>query len=114
MRPLLHWKYSGVFIPLFFATGIAMALANKFLMAHVFFLLFGLWSVASWLTSDGLARKRKALTKGAVRGNTGVLRAESRKYCAYKSGVSLLLAILTGGLMWWTVSTKRCSTAVHH
>jgi hypothetical protein len=106
-RPLLHWKYSSVFIPLFFATGITMALANQFVMAYVFFLLFGSWSIAYWLTSDWLDKKSKSLKARTTRRNPELFQAESRKYRAYAWGVSLSLALIAAGFTWWTVSIKH-------
>ena len=106
-RPIFHWKYSGVAIPVFFGTGVAMALADKFLMAYVFFALFGVWSIAYWLTSDTLTRMRKRLLTRSVRRDVKLLLQETRKYCIYESGVCVLIICVTGGFIVWTLGIKR-------
>jgi len=101
-RPIFHWMYSGVFIPLFFGTGVTMALASRFSMAYVSFALFGIWSVGYWLTSDWLQKKRIALSKRRVKKDAHRFAAEMRKYCAWEWGVCLVIVAATGALVAWT------------
>jgi hypothetical protein len=106
-RPVFHWKYSGVFIPIFFGTGIAMALANKFPMAYACFALFGLWSVFYWLNSGWLTNKRHVLNQRATRRNPELLVREARKYCLAEWGVSAALIAVAVGFIFWAMVTKR-------
>jgi hypothetical protein len=66
-----------------------------------------MWTLAYWLTSDWLETKRRALMRREVRRRIDLALKESRKYRAYKWGVSFLIVGLSGGLVLWTVSTKR-------
>lgn len=56
-RALFHWRISQVFIPLWFGTGAAMMLAEKFGFAYGFFSLFGIWSALCWFASDSIRRR---------------------------------------------------------
>jgi hypothetical protein len=64
-KPFFHWSYSGVFIPVFWGTGIAMAaeattyasLEWLFIPAYLFFLAGLVWSLGFWLTSDFLTSR---------------------------------------------------------
>jgi hypothetical protein len=107
LRPAFHWRYSGAFIPLFFATGIGMALANKFAMAYGFFALFGLWSLLYWLTSDTLADKRRELHTRAVRKDPDLLVSKLRQYLIYEWGGCLVIATIAASFLWWTYATKQ-------
>jgi hypothetical protein len=69
-----HWKYSQIFIPLAFATGVGMALANKFIGAYVFFLLMGTWWIFCWLASNPVTRKRVLLKNRKIRRTPVLLR----------------------------------------
>jgi hypothetical protein len=108
LRPLFHhWKYSGVLIPLFFATGVAMSLADKPGMAYAFFALFGLWTIGYWLTSDWLRKRRRLLALRNTRRDVRRFAEEARKYCAWEWGVSLLILSVSAGFMFWTYQEHR-------
>lgn len=96
MRSFFHWKYSGVFIPLWFGTGVAMGLANHFVLAYLFFVVCGLWSVAYWLTSDYLDKQRGMLRGRAIARNPERLQRAKRRYLTALYGISILLVLLTG------------------
>lgn len=101
-RPIFHWKYSSVLIPLFFATGIGMALANRFAMAYIFFVLFGLWSAGYWLTSDVLRKKADLLRERNIRRNRERFEAETTKYRRWIFVPSLGIVGLTLVFLCWT------------
>jgi hypothetical protein len=96
MRAFFHGKYSGVFIPLWFGTGVAMALGNRFFLAYLFFVVFGLWSLGYWLNSAYLQKKRNALRKREITRNQDRLRRSTRNYRISLYGVSGLSLLLTG------------------
>jgi hypothetical protein len=99
LRPVFHWAYSGVFIPLFFGLGVTLALANRFAMAYAFFVLFAVWGIAYWLTSDWLGKKRSWLTVEEGK--------KARFYFYYEIGGTLGIIALAVGFIWWTYSIKE-------
>jgi hypothetical protein len=95
MRAFFHWRYSGVFIPLWFATGVGMALANRFFLAYLFFVVFGIWTLCYWLNSDYLAKKKRELQRREVVRHADRLRTSARKHGIALYGVSSLLILIT-------------------
>jgi hypothetical protein len=102
LRLIFHWKYSGAFIPLFFATGVAMALASRFAMAYAFFVLFGVWSLGYWLTSDFLRKKDASLRKRETRRNPERHKKELAGYRIWQITIVVAVVLLTAGFMGWT------------
>jgi hypothetical protein len=107
VRGIFHWQYSGVVIPLFFATGVAMALASQFAMSYLFFVLFGAWSALYWLTSDALAERRRALRSRDLRRREKELRNQRRAYGIRKWGVSVMLVAISIGFIFWTRGLEK-------
>ena len=107
LRSTFHWKYSGAFIPLFFATGVAMALASRFAMAYTFFILFGVWGIGYWLTSDFLRKKLAHMQKRETRRNRDRYNSELVRYRAWQLTVVVAVVLLTVGFMGWTRSIKN-------
>jgi hypothetical protein len=95
VRPFFHWKYSGVFIPLFFAIGVAMALGNRFALAYVSFAFFGVWALCFWQTSDLLRNKKHALGSRQKKRNVILASRALRNYFYWKWGVSVFLLAIT-------------------
>jgi hypothetical protein len=100
-----HWTYSGVFIPVWFGTGVAMALADHFSWAYVFFVVFGFWTICSWLTSYFLNEQWKAIRKRPKKErHTGVSPEEIKRaaaghrsrYILWKWGVTGVCVVVTG------------------
>jgi len=87
---------------MFFGTGVAMALANKFAMAYASFLLFGFCGLGYWLTSPWLEGKRKLLFGRKVSRNAERYAIETRKYYAWEWGVSFGIIVIASGFMSWT------------
>jgi len=61
LRPIMHWTYSGVFLPLLGSIGLGMALADKFGLAYTFFVAAGVWALLFFLTSKDITGKRNVV-----------------------------------------------------
>jgi hypothetical protein len=91
LRPLFKWQFSGVLIPLFFGVALAFALDGDFILAHVFVLLFAVWTICYWLSSDFLAHTEKALAKREVRRDSKRLGVATRNFLFAKWGVTVAI-----------------------
>ena len=113
-RAFFHWRYSGVFIPVWFGGGLGAVFANQFFPAYGFFSVMGLWTIGYWLFSDVLERqngkvqklKRKANREKATAQNKFEYRDADRKFVILKFGVLLLLILITGSCLYWTYSKE--------
>jgi hypothetical protein len=106
LRPFFHWQYSGVLIPLFFGTALALALAGEFRLAYAFVVLFALWIICYWLSSDFLAHRKQALEKRPVKRDAGRFKGAVRAFRVIKWSVTaafLGISFLCG----WFVYSKQ-------
>ena len=94
LRPFFQWQFSGVFIPLFFGVALAFALDGDFILAHVFLVLFTVWSICYWLSSDFLAHKEQALGKREVRRDAQRHEVAVRNFRFAKWGVTVALLVI--------------------
>jgi hypothetical protein len=105
-RKIFHWQFSGVIIPLCFATGVGMALAQQFGMAYIFFILSGTWCICYWLTSDVLKERKRELDSKKVKKTPVEWRLKHRSYICLKWLVTMLIIVVAGGFTFWTRDIK--------
>jgi hypothetical protein len=115
LRRLFPWKFSGVFIPLFWGSGLAMlavALALEslriviwaaILLSYVFFVAALIWSIGYWLQSDALKKKNPLKWNRNRRRNAAV--CDKRVFLLWKWGGCAAIAILFGLSLWATYHT---------
>jgi hypothetical protein len=116
LRKLFRCGISQTFIPLWFATGVGMALTNKFFLGYVFFILFGIWGIGCWFASDHLAKKQsniERLRKKATKPNAKAKsvadyrKAQKVNLICYKFGVPIVLTALMLVCIAWVRSTQE-------
>ena len=94
IEPFFNWTISQVCIPVWFATGIGMALGDKFLLAYFFFVVFGIWSLLCWFASDYLKKEKRKLESRAARRSNDYQKRQFR-LTARKWGMTAFILITT-------------------
>jgi hypothetical protein len=94
-KPFFHWRISQISIPLWFATGIGMALAYKFLLAYLFFVLFGGSGLLCWAASDYLAKEKQKLRSRPLR-RSGEYKTRLVRYEVTKWTMTTIIVAMTG------------------
>ena len=100
-RIFFHWKYSGVIIPTLWGTGVAMSVVDKVTWAYVCFILFGLWSVCYWLTSDTIINKKRSLMTRSIRRCRNTVQ-QVHNFLLLKWGILGIIVVFTVGCLVFT------------
>ena len=104
------YKIAWLLVPILFATGLAMVSLTFFLLACAFFLLSGIWSLITWLTSEAVrtnARTVAVLKTTSWQSNADGYLAKYFSHLLLKYGVSGLIVLLTGWSIVWTYTEKE-------
>lgn len=98
-RDIFHLQYSGIFIPLVYATGAGFMLAERFRIAYVLFAVSGVWACCYWLCSDFLRSKRTALQSKNIRRSALLLSRTQKRVLAWELlGVVIIWALVGASL----------------
>ena len=93
IRPLFNWKISGAVLPIIWGAGLAMALGGVTYTNHTF-VLFGVWGVLFWLTTDRSFALRRVMQKCRGRHNRILFLESRRRYLTWElKGISVFVLI---------------------
>jgi len=104
---LLDWKFASVILAILISFGVSMAIAESYLLAYVFFVLFGAYLLLFWLSSDVLRKRRRNMQKRDMQRHPDRLAAAARSYCVWEWGGSAIVILLVVACIWITNYDKR-------